>query len=114
MTVLMFAAVALVAYRLWMRVREAETTIEKLTGRVAALELTRPIDVPLRRTPGSNPVDVRPPQPFHEPSSNQPEPPKPAAVPVLSGPAEAGRHSVATPPRAPAVESHALESQIGS
>jgi len=38
MTVLMFAAVALVGYRLWMRVREAETTIEKLTARVTVLD----------------------------------------------------------------------------
>ena len=45
MAVLMFAAVALVAYRFWMRLRETETALEKLAARIGALELTGTIDV---------------------------------------------------------------------
>jgi uncharacterized membrane protein len=113
MTVLMFAAVALVGYRLWMRIREAETTIEKLTARVAALELTLPIDVRQARAPEPSAVDVRPPQPLREPSpdhvpqcdgAQEPESPKPVVAPPV----------VVASLRTPSVESHALESQIGS
>ena len=38
MAVLLFAAAALVGFRLWMRLRETESALGKLTARVAALE----------------------------------------------------------------------------
>lgn len=110
MTALMFAAIALVGYRLWMRVREAETTIEKLTARIAALELTRPLDVARAPAPESSAVDVRAPQLLRQPSANegyrdaQPE----AATPVFTPPA------VATSQRTPSIDSQPLESRIGS
>src|SRR5262245_20755365 len=86
----MFAAVALVGYRLWMRVREAETTIEKLTARLAALELTQPLDVRQARAPKPGAVDVGGPQPLRQPSPNglregyrdqQPEVTRPVVTP---------------------------------
>jgi uncharacterized membrane protein len=114
MAVLMFAAVALFGYRLWLRIREAETTIEKLTARVAALELTRSIDVRPARTPEPGTVEVRTPQPLREPPPNYlrqgyggqaPEPPKPdVASPVV---VRAERPS-------PLPQGHELESRIGS
>src|SRR6476660_10636040 len=58
MTVLMFAAVALVGYRLWMRVRGAETTIEKLTARVTVLEQVTTAAGPPRQTPVHKKADV--------------------------------------------------------
>ena len=97
MTVLMFAAVALIGYRLWMRVREAETTIEKLTARVAALELTRPIDVRPAPTPEPDTVEVPTPQPFRKPPKEN------VASPV----------AVTTERLSPPL-GHALESRIGS
>ena len=103
MAVLMFAAVALVGYRLWMRVREAETTIEKLTARVAALELTRPVDVRQTHAPEPSLVDVRPPQPERAPLPT-PDPPTPVVAPPV----------VVTSERMGLPESQALESRIGS
>src|SRR5262245_20203401 len=113
MTVLLFAAVALVGYRLWMRVREAETTIEKLTARIAALEPTRPLDVRQADAPAPDAVDVRAAQPLREPSSHdlreghrdqQPEATKPVVTPK----------PVAISPDTPSLDSQPLESRIGS
>ena len=41
MAVLLYAAAALVGFRLWMRLRETEAAVGKLTARVAALEAQR-------------------------------------------------------------------------
>src|SRR5262245_31843513 len=106
MSFLLFAAVALVGYRLWMRVREAETTIEKLTARVAALELTGPMDVRPSRAPEPRTVDARPPQPVRAPSPI-PEPVKPTVA--LPAAVTAERSAPPPPP-----QDHALESRIGS
>jgi uncharacterized membrane protein len=102
----MFAAVALVGYRLWMRVREAETTIEKLTARVAELEVTHPTDVRPARAPEPGSVDARPLQPVRAPSPI-PEPAKPTVA--LPATVTAARTSPPPPP-----QDHALESRIGS
>lgn len=103
MAVLIFAVVALIGYRLWTRVREAETTIEKLTARVAALELTRPLDVRAVREPEPSAVTALQPQPHRELSPNA------GATTVVAAPPR-----VAATELAVAADQHALESQIGS
>jgi uncharacterized membrane protein len=114
MTVLMFAAVALVGYRLWMRVREAETTIEKLTARVTVLEQVTTAPGPPRQTPAHKKADVITPAVAGQTGSLsgvQQEVPPPAwqpPPPVLMPPVVVGSDLSASPGHRP------LESQIGS
>ena len=114
MTVLMFAAVALVGYRLWMRVREAETTIEKLTARVTVLEQVTTEPGPPRQTPAHKKADVITPAVAGQAgplSGVQQEVPPPAwqpPPPVFVPPVVVGSDLSALPGHRP------LESQIGS
>jgi uncharacterized membrane protein len=100
---LMFAAVALFGFLLWMRVREAETTIERLTARVAALEATPVTEVRRSPTPEPSTIIARPPAPPRPP--REPE----AAPPTVAVPAAVIAERIVPPPR-----DHALESRIGS
>jgi uncharacterized membrane protein len=115
MAVLLFAAVALVAYRFWKRLREAETALGTLTARVAALEMTGAIDVRPSRAAEPRPIVVSP-APTLEESQAKPEA-RPAPVP----PAASSTPPPAPVPAAVAATSHGLsaapellESQIGS
>jgi uncharacterized membrane protein len=104
--VLLFAAVGLIGYRLWMRLHETESAIERLTQRIAAVELARgsipsPV-VPAPQSPGARAVSV--PAVAALPPPSPPAPPRAAvAAPVTT---------VSEQP--PSIASEPLESRIGS
>jgi uncharacterized membrane protein len=132
MAVLLFAAVALVAVRLWMRLQATSSAIEKLSARVAALEQTHsPFErtVPASPAPAPRPagantaVDPAMAAPAAKPAADvsrervqqpgvrdAPPPPKPLAPPrpVVAPPVAAAAE------RSPSREREALESRIGS
>lgn len=120
MAVLVFAAAALVGFRLWMRLRETESALGKLTARVAALEdvgqeAPRPAKAPEvlgrsedRPLPKIEPKIEQAPQQPRSPSPEPALPPRP-------------RPQAATPPAvaiqatmASSADHEALESRIGS
>ena len=110
MGVLLFAAVALIGFRLWMRLREADLAIEKLTERVIALEHARPNH--------AAPVAER--HIVEEAiAPAAPAPPKPAEPPaspiVQRQPSVTSRSSaVAAPAEQPSPDRDGLESRIGA
>jgi len=122
MAVLLYAAAALVGFRLWMRLRETEAAVGKLTARVAALEDMRPDAERSAKAPdilgrsGDRPVPKvelpkieQAPQP---PQSTSPEPLTPAPRPR---PQPAAPPPSAIQPTTPSAADHeALESRIGS
>ena len=122
MAVLLYAAAALVGFRLWMRLRETEAAVGKLTARVAALEDMRPDAERSAKAPdilgrsGDRPVPKvelpkieQAPQP---PQSMSPEPLTPAPRPR---PQPAAPPPSAIQPTTPSAADHeALESRIGS
>src|SRR5262249_29710489 len=114
MTVLVFAVVALVGYRLWMRVREAETTIEKLTARVTVLEQVTTAPGPSRQTPAHQKADVITPAaggqsgPVSGIQQEVPPPEWQPPSPIFVPPVVAGSEL------SPSAGRHPLGSQIGS
>jgi uncharacterized membrane protein len=99
MAVLLFAAAALVGLRLWMRLRETESALGKLTARVAALEHVR---MPEAQRPAKAPEIVQAP--------HQPQPPAPRPRPQSAPPPPVAIQ----PTTASSADREALESRIGS
>src|SRR6476659_3070048 len=102
MAVLLYAAAALVGFRLWMRLRETESALGKLTARVAALEYAR---LPEAQRPATTEtaqlvptIERVPPQTGPRP---QPQPTAPATAAIQ-------------PTMASSADHEALESRIGS
>ena len=115
MAVLLFAAVALLAYRFWRRLREAETALGKLTARVAVLEMPGPADVRPPRAAEPRPLAAAPAPPLEESGARSEARPAPARPAVASSPLS--RAPVPAVPAASPATSAAqalLESQIGS
>lgn len=131
MAVLLFAAVALVGFRLWMRLRETSSAIEKLTARITALEETRS---PLERTVQAPPARAVEPVVAHRDitATAKPTAPRAADVPheglhrpdvqknAAPPPRALPPTSVMVPPvavvadRSPSADYDGLESRIGS
>jgi uncharacterized membrane protein len=117
MTVLLFAATALVGFRLWMRLRETESALEKLSARVAALEHLRLPEAPRS---AKAPEVVRRAEdravPKIEQAPQQPRPPSPEpSLPPRPRPQAATPPAVAIQATMAASADHgALESRIGS
>ena len=123
MAVLLFAAFALIGFRLWLRLQETSSAIEALTERVIALEQvplltgTRVAREPEPKAPSAAIVDEAfptspvPPAPVVrprvQPAAPPPTPPRPPTLPVAPA---------AVVAREPARSSdrEALESRIGS
>ena len=101
MAALLFAALALIGFRLWMRLRETAAALEKLAGRVAALEHPSTPEAP-RPAPTPMPAPVPPPV---------------SSAPIERAAPPLARDSSSTvsvgPMPAPA-DHEALESRIGS
>jgi uncharacterized membrane protein len=131
MGVLLFAAVALIGFRLWMRLRETDLAIERLTERVIALEYERTSEaVPVREgrrveEAAAGPVPSAPVEPPTKPIVQRPVapppfvPPQPAAAPPSPQPTLPPSVIEASPAARVRVDTSsadrdALESRIGS
>ena len=105
MAVVLFAAAALVGFRLWTRLRETESALGKLTARVAALEDMRPDAQRSATAPEITGRSEDRPLPKIE---QAPEPPRPRPQPAAPPPA------AIQPTLASSADHEALESRIGS
>jgi uncharacterized membrane protein len=100
MAALLFAAAALFGFRLWMRLRESESALEKISERVAILERLQPIPT-VRPTPAPSPIAAPPIVPPAAPIVREPPPKFRPPTAKAASPA-------------PPADREALESRIGS
>ena len=125
MAVLLFGALALIGFRMWMRLQETSSAIEALTERVIALEQAQPLTgtrlarEPEPKRPSAAIVDAMVPasavprEPTVRPHVRQAPPPPTPPTPMPT-PTPLAAPPVVAAQRAPSSEHEALESRIGS